>query len=427
MTYWLLSINTLNNKTMKKNFFATFYMTFILMSSVHAQKENPDLGIQLSGYVKNDVFYDSRQTVDAREGHFLLWPAPELPDANQQDINKQAGLNILSVQSRISGTITGPDALGATTSGKIEGDFFAQANDNINLFRLRHAFVRFSWQKSQLLFGQYWNPLFVTSCFPATISFNTGVPIQPFARNPQIRFMHNFGNFNLIAAALAQRDYPSRIDQEVSSKFLRNSAIPDMHLQLHYQTTQFNAGAGMAYKTIIPRLSTNQNTKTNQRVGGISGLAFAKISLKPLTIKFEAVSGQNITDLLQISGFAVETVNPTTDQRSYLPINNMSVWTDIHTNGSDMQFGLFAGYTENLGTKSTIINDEDYIFGFGQNIRSLYRISPRMLFNYGNARFALEGEYTSAAFGNSYNENAIPLNTQKVANLRMLFSTYYFF
>ena len=123
----------------------------------------------------------------------------------------------------------------------------------------------------------------------------------------------------------------------------------------------------------------------------------------------------------------MENVIPATDKRSYLPINNMSVWTDIHTNGSDMQFGVFAGYTEHLGTKSTIINDEAYIFGFGQNIRSLYRISPRMLFNCGNARFALEYEYTAATFGSSYNENAIPVNNRDVANLRIVFSTCYFF
>lgn len=389
--------------------------------------ESQNFGIRFNGYVKNDAFYDSRQNVTAREGHFLLWPKPEAPDVNQQDVNAQPNFNILSVQSRISGTINGPEALGAETSGKIEGDFFAQANDNINLFRLRHAYVRLSWENTQLLTGQFWNPMFVTSCFPGTVSFNTGVPIQPFARNPQVRLTQSFGDFQVIAAALAQRDYPSRIDKEVSSKFLRNSGTPDMHLQLHYNRPKLNMGAGMAYKKIMPRLVTEQEVKTNNSIGGLSAIAFASISLEPVTIKFEAVSAQNATDLLQISGFAVETIQPETDKRSYLPLRNISLWSDIHTNETPLQFGIFAGYTKNRGTKHSIVNDPDLIFGFGDNIASLYRVSPRITYQSGKLKLGLEGEYTSATFGGSYNNKAMPVDTHKKENMRILWSTYYFF
>ncbi|MGM0532315.1 MAG: hypothetical protein ACQER7_13300, partial [Bacteroidota bacterium] len=395
----------------------------------HAQNEENDFGIRFSGYVKNDAFYDSRQNVTAREGHFLLWPKPEAPDVNQQDVNAQPNFNILAVQSRISGTITGPEALGAETSGTIEGDFFAQANDNINLFRLRHAYLRLSWDNTQLLTGQFWNPMFVTSCFPGTVSFNTGVPIQPFSRNPQVRLTQSFGDLEVIAAALAQRDYPSRIDEAVSSKFLRNSGSPDMHLQLHYNRPKLNMGAGMAYKTIMPRLETEQQVKTGNTISGLSAIAFAKISLEPVTIKFEAISGQNATDLLQISGFAIESIKPATDERSYLPLRSMSLWTDIHTNGDQFQFGVFAGYTKNRGTRSSILNDPelDPIFGFGNNIASLYRISPRILYSSGKVKFGLEGEYTSATFGSGYNDKAVPINNHTVANMRVLLSTYYHF
>ncbi len=392
-----------------------------------AQNEENDFGIRFNGYVKNDAFFDSRQNVTAREGHFLLWPKPEAPDANQQDVNAQSNFNILAVQSRISGTITGPEALGAETSGKIEGDFFAQANDNINLFRLRHAYVRLSWENTQLLTGQFWNPMFVTSCFPGTVSFNTGVPIQPFSRNPQVRLTQNFGDFEIIAAALAQRDYPSRIDKAVSSRFLRNSGTPDMHLQVHYNRAKLNMGAGMAYKTIVPRLVTEEEIKTNNTVDGLSAIAFARLSLNPITIKIQAVSGQNATDVLQISGFAVESIQDDTDKRSYLPLRNMSLWADIHTNGGPFQFGVFAGYTKNRGTKQNIINDPDLIMGFGKNIASLYRISPRILYKAGKLKFGLEGEYTSATFGDGYNQKAIPINTHAVGNMRVLLSTYYHF
>lgn len=421
---------------MQKFTLAIFIVVFLLPVSVFSQDEgSSEWGISFSGFVKNDAFFDSRQIVSAREGHFLLWPAAEDLDINDNDANANSSFNMLAVQSRLSGTIKGPDAFGAKTSGTIEGDFFAQANDNINLFRMRHAFLKLDWGSTQLLFGQYWNPMFVTSCFPGTVSFNTGSPVQPFARNPQIRLTHSFGEFNLIAAALAQRDYTSRAPTP-SSEYLRNSGMPDMHLQMHYSQSSLTAGAGIAYKKIVPRLKTNSDFKTDAGVSGLSAIAFAKLSLEPVTIKFEAVSGQNTADVLQISGFAVDEIDPLTDERTYTPIRNLSLWTDIHTNGDKFQLGLFAGYLKNRGTSEEIANPlpgpgtpgiADYIMGLGTNIKSLYRVSPRVIFNSGKTRFALETEYTSATFGSSWDDNAVPTDTHTIGNLRVLFSSYYFF
>jgi len=97
---------------------------FIIFSVVLAQ-ENKDSkwGISFSGFVKSDFILDSRQTVNAREGHFLFFPQPELLDKNNSDINAKANFNILSIQTRLNGKITGPDALGAKTSAMIEGEF----------------------------------------------------------------------------------------------------------------------------------------------------------------------------------------------------------------------------------------------------------------------------------------------------------------
>ena len=420
-----MQTQTPNMFTMKKIVLLSLVFTLVVIS-VSAQKEQ-ELGISLKGFVKNDVFFDSRQTVSAREGHFLLWPKPELPDARGDDVNEQPQFNMLALQSRLSGVITGPEVLGARTSGMIEGDFFAQANDNINLFRLRHAFVRLAWENTELLAGQYWNPMFVTSCYPGTVSFNTGVPMQPFARNPQLRLKHTTGAIDVMVAALTQRDYVSRAEGQASSRFLRNSGLPDMHFQLHFNGSLFQAGAGLAYKTILPRLETEQGLKTDAAVSGLSGLAYVKLDLEPVTIKMEAVSGQNLTDMLQISGFATRTLDPASDERSYEPLRNLSLWTDIHTNGNPWQVGLFGGYTRNLGTTKAILDDADLIFGFGNNLASLYRISPRVLYNAGKLRFGLEGEYTAATFGSDIDEHAVPMDTHRESNTRVLFSVYYFF
>jgi hypothetical protein len=409
-------------------------MGLIMALAADAQEESK-FGIKFSGFVKNDFFWDSRQTVAAREGHFLLWPSPEILDENGDDINADANFNFLAIQSRLSVSITGPDAFGAKTSGLIEGDFFAQANDNINLLRLRHAIIKLNWTHLEVMTGQFWNPLFVTGCFPGTVSFNTGTPLQSFARNPQLRLTYKTGGWSILAAALSQRDFTNVGESGATSSYLRNSSIPDMHLQLHYGTNNESgmnilAGAGMAFKTIVPRSSSTGLTgtyKVNEKVSGLTVLGFSKLTTDPITLKLQVRYGENISDLLAVSGFGVsEYVDLTTGERAYTPLTSMTFWGEVHTNGNP-QVGVFGGFTSNNGTKDALAIPGANVFGRATTIKTLYRISPRIHYTAGKVRLAAELEYTAAAYGSNYDEFYLPEETTSVANLRVLFAILYFF
>jgi hypothetical protein len=398
-------------------------------------KEDNDLTIKVGGFIKNDFFYDTRQTVAAREGHFLLWPAKPSLDLDNKDINDASSFNFLSIQTRLNLTIAAPVAFGVKTTGHVEGAFFGHSNADINGFRLRHAFVKFEWEHSEVLFGQFWNPLFVTSAFPDVVSFNTGCPFQAFSRNPQIRFTKTAGNMKMIAAVLAQRDFASVGPQGASSSYLRNAAMPDMHLQAHYSFShpdagpQFIVGGGAAYKKIVPELVTAQNFKTNASVNGITYMGFARAVLQPVTIKAQYLMGQNVNDLLMIGGYGISQV---TDQErglvEYAPLRTNALWLDMHTNGQAFQFGIFFGMSENLGATKDLVAGSSTT-GLGTDIQSLYRVSPRFIFNSGKARFAFECEYTGAKFGSvntTENSKGIPVNVQAVSNLRLLLGVYLF-
>ena len=172
-------------------------------------QEKSKFGIKFSGFVKNDFIFDSRQTVAAREGHFMLWPAAEKLDANGLDINAKPNLNFLAIQSRLTGKISGPDAFGAKTSGVLEGAFFGHSNPDVNGFRLRHAYGKLNWENTELLFGQTWHPMFIAGCFPGVVSFNTGAPFQAFARNPQVKITQSLGSIKLALTAFT----PVLVDQ----------------------------------------------------------------------------------------------------------------------------------------------------------------------------------------------------------------------
>ncbi len=417
-------------------------------------QEKQEFGIKFSGFVKNDYFFDSRQTVNIREGHVLLFPLPIVKDADGKDINAQSSFNYLSIQSRLTGKITGPDAFKAKTSGVLEADFFGNENTNfqdVNGFRLRHAYVNMKWTKTELLFGQFWNPLFVHTCFPGVISFNTGAPFQAFSRNPQIRLTQKFSDFSLIAALLSQRDFTS----PGGSSALRNSSTPDVHLQLHWGVkndslkTEFLAGIGVEYKTLRPRISSTTGVapalvshKVNETVSSYTTVAFAKIQLPAVTVKLYGLYGQNTFDLTMLGGYAVDTIsNPLTGELKYQPVNIAATWLDVSTNGKKVQFGIFAGYTKNLGTEKELgfVNKSNITSALaltsrGSNIESMMRVSPRVVFISGKLQLTFELEYTSAAYITKSESGILNIDnkakitgTENVANTRALFAVIYNF
>lgn len=425
---------------------AIIILPLVLIAQDKTSENN--FGIKFSGYVKNDFFYDSRQTVSLREGHFLLYPAPKLPDSDNHDINNVSSFNFLSIQSRLTGKITGPDAFGAKTSGTIEADFFGNENAafiDANGFRLRHAFVKLKWENTELLTGQYWHPLFQPTCFSGVISFNTGAPFQPFSRNPQIRLLRRAGKFSGFVALSSQRDFAS----PAGSTALRNSGVPETSILFQYedknekQNTELLAGVGGGYKMLKPLLYTEKAGKkyfTDETIGAYNLTAFFKYKNSKITYKLQTVYGQNMFDMTMLGGYAVHELTDTVrNSVSYTPTNTFSAWTELQTNDKNVQFALWAGYTQNLGSNNNIAiysnkKDGTDITFRGSDIKSLYRLSPRVVFISGKYNFAIECEYTSTQYaikdinGNPDRDNKGNIkSTENVSNLRLLLSVIYEF
>jgi len=402
---------------MKKFLFA---LLLIISSISFAQ----DFGINFSGFVKTDIIYDSRQTVSLREGHFLLYPANEKMDLNNADVNAASNFNILSIQTRLLGKITGPDAFDAKTSGQIEAEFFGTSDADINGFRLRHAFVKFDWEKTSLLVGQTWHPLFISEVFPGVVSFNTGAPFQPFSRNPQIRLSQTFDHIKMIITAASQRDFSSNGPDGFTSAYLRNSVLPNLNAQVQFSKGNNLIGVGLDFKKITPRLVTSKNFITKKSISTLSFTGYFKFNADPFLIKSQTVYGPNLADLMMIGGYAVRATNAADGQEEYTGIKVLSTWAEI-IYGKELEFGLFGGYSKNLGADENISGS---YYGRATNIDNLFRISPRIQWNSGKSRISTELEYTSAAYGKNNNSNkGKVIDTKSVSNLRLLFAVYYFF
>ena len=401
---------------------------------LHAQSSSDTTakwGAKIYGFLRNDVIYDTRQMAAVREGELSLFPLDISPDSKGKDINAAPTLNMAAILSRAGFTITGPDAFGAKTSGVLEGEFWGAglSSGNTNGFNLRHAYMMLDWSKTQLAFGQYWNPMFNIDCYPGVVNFNTGIPFEPLNRCPQIRLTQKLdrkNNLSLILAAMSQIDMTS----VPSGVPLAQGVVPDLHAQLKYKTKKLLLGAGVDYLSLQPDLTSGTPAiVSTERVNSLRYLVYAKVSLAPVVIKAQFTGGQNLADQLMLGGYLGYQSSPTSVM-TYKPTNTTAAWLDINTTGKKFVPGLFAGYTSNGGSASTGASAAFMNFGMGlnsaSNIKDMIRVSPRMEFISGKFKFAVEIEYSSVNFGTSASDATVS-NTHSITETRLIFMSKYSF
>lgn len=409
---------------MKKKLVSVVFTVFISLNGNSQKTIDDQWGIKFSGFAKTDFFYDSRQSSASngiREGHFYLFPDDVLLDEDGNDLNANPSFHILSIQTRLRGDISAPDAFGAKTSGTIEAEFFGTGDADINGFRLRHAFVKLDWKKLALLVGQNWHPLFPAESFPGTISFNTGAPFVPFSRNPQARLSYKAGEATLQFTLYSQRDFASMGPEGTSNRYLRNNVLPGSNLQFKIPVKEnLSLWGGFDYKRLRPEIRTTSNYETKSKIGSIVLFTTLRYKTAPLTFSIMGSYVENGTDLMMLGGYAVsEITDPFRQEKDYTTLNSANLWIDISTNGSKVSAGLFSGYSSNLGASGNIGGQ---VFSRGSNIDYLYRIAPRITFTSGRLSFGSEIEITTAAYGIMQPDGMVG-NSSEVNNVRVLLSS----
>lgn len=349
----------------------------------------------LSGYVRADAIFDSRQAVEAREGYLMFYPKKPVYDKEGNDINAQPSFNQYAMTTRLTGKITGPDILGAKAFALIESDFTGASNAENNSLRLRHAYISLQWKTTRLMAGQYWHPQDIPEMIPNVLALNTGAPFHSFSRQPQVRIDQKLGNFNLVAVAASQRDYVNTGPGGNSPSYLRNSVIPNLHSQLQYKKEQLFLGASVDYKNLTPRLITDSAYISNESVICLSYSAFGSLKVKHLTLKTQYTLNRALNDHLMMGGFAVTGMDASTGRFQYMPLSYHSVWINMTYNMNKWQPSFFAGYTSNATDEAEITGA---VYARDPDIDYVYRIAPMITFTERNFSFHCELEYTAAAY-----------------------------
>src|SRR5579859_1012416 len=160
----------------------------------------------VSGLVKHESFWDTRQLNQSRDGEVVNFPLDIDLDPTGRDINQAGQFDMLGIQTTLNLNISGLNIAHANLVGSISVDFRGVNDCVIQALRNINAFVELDWKKALLPVGQTWTPCFVTDCFPETVSYGAGAPFECFGNVSQMRFVYDLGAVELLIALCSEVD-----------------------------------------------------------------------------------------------------------------------------------------------------------------------------------------------------------------------------
>lgn len=397
------------------------------LATMHLTAQKKNFTYRFYGFVRGDLFYNSRANMAPVDGNFYLYPLNEKPDADGKDLNSFANGSFYTFTSRLGVDLTGPMIGSARTSAKIETDFGGFTGSN-TLLRIRQAYVALDWGKHNLLVGQTWHPLFGAVC-PDVLNLSTGAPFQPFNREPQIRYQYSLKGVKLTAAALWQLQYLSSGPKGMSEEYIKNSCIPEFYVGADYASANgWLVGAGLHLLSLKPRTVSEWNGQTykvNERMTALSYEAHLKYSGRNFTFAAKSLMASALDHTALLGGYGVCSVDDKTGEQGYTPFRHSTTWLNF-TYGKRWKPSLFIGYTKNLGTGKSLVST-DKLYGMGLDIDQLLTFNVNLSYNLPHWQFGFEYCPATAWYGTTDLANGRVGDTSAVTNHRILGLIMYYF
>ena len=394
---------------------------------------------EIYGFIRNYFTYDSRSCVQSNEGLFNMLPNDQKLGTNGEDLNAIPSVRFLSMTTRFGLNVTGPEIWGAKSTAKIESDFCGASSGTAFNLRIRQAYAKLAWEKSDLLVGQAWHPM-AGDLMPEVFSLATGAPFNPFNRSPQVRYNYApIKGLSFTAAALYQYQYGSvGLDGKTSNTYSRNALVPELFVGMTAKGKLLTGGFGVNASTIAPRVTIDSlKTRVDEHVTSLSAMVFGSLKVDDLSVRAKATYGQNTSHMQQPTGYGV-VYESSNGAYTYESMQLGSAWITMMY-GKKLRYGFFAGWMKNFGSAGKAFVDnravkvdaegseihlveggKKYAFVTRNNtgMDQAYRFSPIVTYKVQNMTVGLEYEHTAAAYG-TYQPNGTVTNTHWVANHRV--------
>lgn len=401
------------------------WMGLAVLFPAAAQRKN--FTYRFYGFVRGDLFYNTRANMAPVDGNFYLYPLDKLPDADGKDLNATPNGSFYTFTSRLGVEVTGPDIGKARTSATLETDF-GGFSASTTMLRIRQAYVRLDWEKSSVLLGHTWHPLFGAVC-PDLLNLSTGAPFQPFNRSPQLQYIYRAGRVKALFSALWQLQYLSSGPKGMSEEYIKNSCVPELYAGADYTSSDgWLAGAGIHLISLKPRTQSEWNDrvyKVNERMTALSYEAHFKYVGQRFSFAAKSLLASALDHTALLGGYGVSAVDPQNGRQEYTPFRHSTSWINF-TYGKKWKPGIFVGYTKNLGTGKAL--DASYkVYGMGLNIDQLVAVNASLSYNLPHWQIGLEYSPTTAFYGDTDLATGRIRNTHAVTNHRILGLIMYYF
>lgn len=420
------NINNFTKKTRKRFSFAPI---------VYRCLENSTIIINPYGYVKHDTYFDTRQVVGPLDNYALLFPARIRLDVIGRDINAHGQFRMNNIQTLAGINILGPLNRKIKTFGSVEGEFRGTIGNIFGEYTLRVACGILKWKNNLFLFGQFYHPLFIAECYPHTLNYNSGAPYTALSRNAQLRYSYKYNNCRFNFTAATQSLVPSFGPIGFSFKYIKNAIVPNLNFEFKKYWRDNIIGFSLDYKRLVPRLVSDKNFKVKEHINSFVATCFAAFSNPPFSLRMQAFYAQNANDYALMSGYAVKTVDPVTDKRTYSNTAVVSAWLDASYIFwcNKMELGIFMASLKNLGSRDRLyINPKTgqpivySLIIIAKDVDNAYKIAPRFVVSLDPVRIGFEVIYDAASYG-CLNNKAQVINACRVHNVRILGSLFYVF
>lgn len=415
-------------------------VSLFALGGLAASAQDKAVKAEVYGFVRNYFTYDSRSCVQSNEGLFNMLPNDQNLNADGEDLNAIPSVRFLSITTRFGVNVTGPEIWGAKSSAKFESDFCGASSGTAFNLRIRQAYTKLAWEKSDLLVGQAWHPM-AGDLMPEVFSLATGAPFNPFNRSPQVRYNYSpITSLTFTAAALYQFQYGSvGLDGKTSNVYSRNALVPELFVGMTAKNKYLSGGFGVNASTIAPRVTAlldeekpESIIRVNERLTSYSAMVFGSLKVDDLTVRAKAVYGQNTSHMQQPTGFGVVGMRKSNHAYVYEPMQLGSAWITMMY-GKKLRYGFFAGWMKNFGTANHHYELTPVVRN-NTGMDQAYRFSPIVTYKVQNMQIGLEYEHTATAYG-EYKKSTLDykltdgtiVNTHWVANNRVCVMVKYDF
>lgn len=406
----------------------TFMIALAFSCSAFSQKKN--FSYSFYGFVRGDLFYNTRANMAPVDGNFYLYPLDQELDADGKDINASPNGSFYTFTTRFGIDMKGPKIGKAESRAKVEVDFGGFSSSN-TLLRIRQAYVALDWEKTSLLIGQAWHPLF-GSVVPDVLNLSTGAPFQPFNREPQITFTWHNGGFDVLFSTLWQLQYLSSGPNGASEEYMKNSCLPELYAGVDYKYKNLIIGAGLhaislkprIYSTVTNEMGEELRFKVNERMTAFSCEAHMEYKYNKWRVAAKTLLASCLDHTALIGGYGISRIDPYTGEQEYSPIHHSTSWINF-TYGNRWKAHFFAGFTKRLGSSKALVSDVQY--GMGLDIDRLCSFNFAFSYNLPHWQIGLEYVPTIAYYGDTDLSNGRIVGIHDVTNHRILGLVMYYF